>query len=229
LKINELTILKQKVRESTLTWGANLVGFASIDAFSEYEPPNQPTFNFHIGTPKTVIVIGIHMVDPTLDLWLRPVAWTQELRPSRNFADEILRGIAYRCSLALEREYHYKTKPATYEPGLFLKEAAVLAGLGIIGRNNLLITKQFGPRVRLRAIITEAPLEPDTRQDYDPCQDCPGPCLKNCPVNALTPTYTHDKCLDHCLKTQRPIPDTSSVAHLWCEECVLACPVGQDL
>lgn len=229
MKRIELTNLKQEVKENALTWGANLVGIASIDAFSEYEFQNQPTFNFNIGTPNTVIVIGIHMVDPTLDLWLRPVAWTQELRPSRNFVDEILRGIAYRCSLAIEREYHYKTKPATYEPGLFLKEAAVLAGLGIIGRNNLLITKQFGPRVRLRAIITEAPLEPDPRQDWEPCRDCPGLCLTNCPVNALTPNYTRDKCLDHCQKTLRPIPDTSSAAHLWCEECVLACPIGQDL
>lgn len=229
MKHIELTNLKQEVKENVLAWGANFVGIASIDAFSDYESQNRPTFNFNIGTPKTVIVIGIHMVDPSLDLWLHPEAWAQDLRPSRSFADEILRGIAYRCSLVLEREYNYKTKPATYEPGLFLKEAAVLAGLGIIGRNNLLVTQQFGPRVRLRAIISEAPLESDPRPDWDPCRDCPGPCLTHCPVNALTPKYTRDKCLDYCLKTLRTIPDISSAAQLWCEECVLACPISQDL
>ncbi len=36
--------------------------------------------------------------------------------------------------------------------GIFLKDASVLAGVGIIGMNNLLITPEFGPRIRLRAL-----------------------------------------------------------------------------
>lgn len=41
------------------------------------------------------------------------------------------------------------------------RHAAVLAGLGEFGLNNLLLTPQYGPRVRLDSIITTAELEPD--------------------------------------------------------------------
>ena len=41
------------------------------------------------------------------------------------------------------------------------RHAAVLAGLGGIGLNNLLLTPKYGPRVRLNSIITTAELQPD--------------------------------------------------------------------
>ena len=39
---------------------------------------------------------------------------------------------------------------------LSLKHAAVSAGMGQIGRSNLLLTERFGPHQRLGAVITEA-------------------------------------------------------------------------
>jgi len=64
------------------------------------------------------------------------------------------------------------------------KLAAHLAGLGWIGKNCLLITPQFGPRVRLASILTDCPLEPGQRVD-DRCGDC-HECVDACPVHALT-------------------------------------------
>ncbi|MFQ6043466.1 MAG: 4Fe-4S double cluster binding domain-containing protein [Candidatus Poribacteria bacterium] len=69
--------------------------------------------------------------------------------------------------------------------GLFShKLAAHLAGLGFIGKNCLLITPQFGPRVRLASILTDCPLEPGTRIDGR-CGDC-RECVDVCPVDALS-------------------------------------------
>jgi epoxyqueuosine reductase QueG len=60
------------------------------------------------------------------------------------------------------------------------RHAAVLAGLGEIGLNNLLITPQYGPRVRLNSVITTAPLEPDPiwQEQLCPGAEACGVCLK---------------------------------------------------
>ena len=81
------------------------------------------------------------------------------------------------------------------EGGIFLKDAAVLAGLGCIGKNNILITREFGPRVRFRAILLEAKLASTGPINYDPCGGCDEYCRKACPQNAfdsiiLTPVET---------------------------------------
>jgi len=64
------------------------------------------------------------------------------------------------------------------------KHAAVAAGLGCIGRNGLLITDAFGPRVRLAALLTDAPLEPTPATGKKNCNDCQA-CIRACPAKAL--------------------------------------------
>lgn len=83
---------------------------------------------------------------------------------------------------------------------LSLKHAAVIAGLGEMGRSNLLLTPQFGPHQRLGAIITEAPLEPDSPFEGKLCDNCKA-CEKHCPVNALKDgKYDCDKCYSYWSK-----------------------------
>lgn len=69
--------------------------------------------------------------------------------------------------------------------GVYLKDVAVKAGLGTIGRNNLLVTPEFGPRVRLRAMTLSAQLAPTPKLDFDPCRDCDAPCIAHCPQGAF--------------------------------------------
>ena len=61
-----------------------------------------------------------------------------------------------------------------------------MAGLGCIGRSNLLVTPRFGPRVRLRALTLSEPLAPTGPIDFDPCAGCAAPCIRYCPQNAFT-------------------------------------------
>ncbi len=67
--------------------------------------------------------------------------------------------------------------------------AAVAAGLGEIGYSNLLLTPEFGPRQRVAAIITDAPLEPDPLFEGKLCDRCML-CVKNCPGHAISPKET---------------------------------------
>ena len=64
------------------------------------------------------------------------------------------------------------------------KYAGALAGLGTIGKNGLLITPEYGPRVRLACLLTEAPLEGSPGKVRDYCLDCDA-CIQACPAHAL--------------------------------------------
>ncbi len=64
---------------------------------------------------------------------------------------------------------------------------AIRAGLGEYGRNGLLITKEFGPRVRLGKIFTDMPLAHDQPVAFgvkEFCQECRR-CADGCPVKAI--------------------------------------------
>ncbi len=117
--------------------------------------------------------------------------------------------------------------------GVFLKDAAVLAGLGIIGKNNLLVTPEFGPRVRLRAMFLEWSLVPTGPIDwFDPCEECSAPCRQACPQKAYASgSYARGSCMVQ-MESDRtnPVPDDSDGSNQsmvrYCRQCELACPVG---
>jgi epoxyqueuosine reductase len=71
------------------------------------------------------------------------------------------------------------------EGGIYLKDAAVLAGLGGIGRINILVTPELGPRVRLRAMLLEDELTPTGPIAFEPCDGCEELCRNACPQNAF--------------------------------------------
>ena len=62
------------------------------------------------------------------------------------------------------------------------RDAAVRAGLGIFGKNGLIITKQYSSYVFLSELIVGAPLPEGAYTERDPqgCENC-GLCQKSCP------------------------------------------------
>ena len=88
----------------------------------------------------------------------------------------------------IENNLKAKTRGLHYyveKGGVFLKDAAVLAGLGCIGKNNLLVTPSYGPRIRLRALFLDAEIDPTGPITFDPCVDCKVYCRRVCPENAM--------------------------------------------
>lgn len=65
------------------------------------------------------------------------------------------------------------------------KTAAVQAGLGWIGKSGLLVTPEYGPRVRLATVLTDMPLESGCERLADGCGDCKI-CANACPAMAIT-------------------------------------------
>ena len=67
------------------------------------------------------------------------------------------------------------------------KTVATKAGLGWIGKNCLLVTRQYGSAIRISSLLTNASLEYDQPIEHSSCGACTL-CVKNCPAQALKGT-----------------------------------------
>lgn len=65
------------------------------------------------------------------------------------------------------------------------KMAATSAGLGWIGKNGLLISPSYGPRLTLATVLTDASLRPDVPIEHCLCGECML-CMEHCPSQAIT-------------------------------------------
>jgi epoxyqueuosine reductase QueG len=74
-----------------------------------------------------------------------------------------------------------------------LKHAAELAGLGRIGKNTLLITKEYGNMVWLGAVLTRTLLDTDPGTQVPACPPTCRLCLDACPIGALESTLMNQK------------------------------------
>jgi epoxyqueuosine reductase len=106
---------------------------------------------------------------------------------------------------------------------LSYKSSAVLAGMGVIGWNTMLLTPEFGARVRLSCIVTDASLEKtSSSEDYLPCFDCKGACVKVCPVQALKQPGEGEVC-----SIDKYLCNTYLASSGGCAECLRVCPADK--
>ncbi len=85
------------------------------------------------------------------------------------------------------RALGYKALPAGNGVGLSIP-MAIDAGLGELGRNGILLTPKFGPRVRLAKVITDMPLSIDSPISFgvkEFCEACMT-CADDCPSGSIT-------------------------------------------
>jgi len=85
------------------------------------------------------------------------------------------------------RALGYNALPAGNGVGLSIP-IAIDAGLGELGRNGLLITPKYGPRVRLAKVITDMPLIPDSPISFGVKEFCEGCmlCAIDCPSDSIS-------------------------------------------
>ena len=241
-----------QVIEKAKEFGASLAGIANVEALKrspshliykkldEYRTVGTKEGNLksdEIVWPenvKSAIVIAIWHPEekPELDWW-------GHVSSGGTSGNRMLISSNSRLSAWLEKEKGIKTTQLPYHienGGIFLKDAAVMAGLGCIGKNNMLVTPEYGPRVRLRAMLTNEFL-PDTGPvHFDPCTNCSMHCTNACPQNAFkNGDYSRALCniqmetdrADAALTKAQEKTENSSLCIKYCRACELSCPVGQ--
>lgn len=105
------------------------------------------------------------------------------------------------------------------------KMIARQAGLGWIGRNNLIINPRYGAAVRYGSILTNMPLMIDRPVETD-CGDC-YKCLSVCPASAIKESYK-DYDMASCLDKLKWFQKTFNIQHYICGICVKVCKGGVD-
>ena len=182
---------------------------------------------------RSVIVIGLPVSLPILET--SPSIYYHDLYITVN---SLLDQYTYRLanflnerghsSLFVPRDGYSGIKSLLKNPVAFFshRHAALLAGLGTFGVNNILLTPEFGPRVRFGSVFTSAEIPPDPMQENELCTKCMR-CVAMCPVGALNiekyPQGLTDKkaCASHSAELNR-----RGISP--CGICIKVCPVGKD-
>lgn len=203
--VNELSPsqLTERIAEKARSLGASVVGVADVEPLKA-SPSHRISPKIGMGLEKrwrdvpddvepavvdwphaavSAVVIGVaHAAgEPHLD-W-----YDGKGTPGNRLLIEIAREL----SGWLEREFAIRTHRPPYfieSGGVFMKDAAVFAGLGSVGRNNLVVTPGHGPRIRWRVLLLDRAAEATGPVDYDPCAGCDEPCRRSCPVGAFDET-----------------------------------------
>ena len=111
------------------------------------------------------------------------------------------------------------------------KTAAVLAGLGFIGKNALFINPRFGSKLRLATVLTDMPLSAEFPVMERGCGSCEI-CKKACPANAITGNnYVYGEARDTILDARRCSEHMKTYKDIGrgavCGLCMRACPYNQ--
>lgn len=262
---NRTNSLEQAVVGEAMRCGADLAGIADAGALRRspsYQMLPQLDHYDGVGTLHTkdkrfeevawpeeaasfvVICLAHSSQVPELDWWSADVSGGTE---GNRRLIEITRCLAE--WLADEHGIEASSIPYHIERGgVFLKDAAVLAGLGCLGRNNMLITPEFGPRVRLRALALPVALAATGPSSFDPCEGCPEPCRDPCPEDAFghrlyepevygleelparSGVYDRTACnvRMEADKAQAGGLGTPGATVRWCRRCEFACVRGRE-
>ncbi len=104
------------------------------------------------------------------------------------------------------------------------KRIAIAAGLGWLGRNNLLVTPEFGSQIRLVTVLTDLPVcqAPASKIQPFSCGSCRA-CVAVCPAKAISDRpedFNHQACFTLLKEFQRK----RYVSQYICGLCVRSCP-----
>ena len=169
-------------------------GIAPVDRFVEAPREHHPSYLLE--GAKSVVVTGRAI---PRGIFHSPAYGLHLLHRASHSAYNELDSLGLKLAIRLESEGDLAVVVPAYAPltvsdsgtrGLLsLKHAAVLAGLGSIGRSGLVYKEDFGSLLRFGAVVTTAALGGSPLVDSDPCPAGCTACADACPEGALAPDF----------------------------------------
>nr|MDO8081097.1 hypothetical protein [Candidatus Freyarchaeota archaeon] len=182
--------LTEEVKKLALEMNADLVGICSAEKMVE----GRGNLFEIMSDARALVVIALEHFEPVLDSENLQIM-QYNVHQLYHEIDRILYGLAKflarkgfkAVSIPAYLPVDMSRETSGLKGEVSLRHAAQCAGLGEIGLNRLLITPEYGPRVRLGALITNADLTPDEPFEEKLCkrEKC-AICVKACPVGAIS-------------------------------------------
>lgn len=231
----DISTYTQSIKQFVLDKGAALVGVTKIDSLKGLKTYPENLMDGFTSAISIAVNIPNAVFDTIID---KP---TPIYASFYGVANDLLDRIALQTAMQLQSDGHQAlpipaSKYATQDKlhgSIPHRAVALMSGLGWIGKSSLLVTKQFGPRVRLSTILTTAELEAD-QMEGNLCGDCVE-CIEACPADAIkgintenyfvTPnTALHfDKCVG---KLRNEFTKLPNIKRSICGICIKVCPYG---
>lgn len=177
------------VKHASLFFGATLAGIAKINPlwiYDEYRDKNE-SINDH-ESQKVVPSTMKHVISLAFEEDYDGIMNSPGRLASAAVGDGYSRmAITSHKVAEFIRALGYHAIPSGNETGLSIP-IAIDAGLGELGRNGLLITPKYGPRIRLAKVFTDMPLVADVpirfgvKEFCDVCLTC----AKDCPSASIS-------------------------------------------
>ncbi len=217
--------MSKQVKQAASLFGASLVGICKLKRDWVYANVEIPE------TLENVIVMAVKMdADGIATSPKVPAATSTGVGYSRMAA-------TLACTGEFIRNLGYRAIQCGNDTALSIP-LAIDAGLGELGRNGLLITPEYGSRVRICKVITDLPLAPDKPIEFgvkEFCKTCKS-CSRHCEVDAIS--FDEEPSFKTVSKSNNPgalkwYVDPGKCYLFWCENgidcstCIKVCPYNK--
>ncbi|MBI5076082.1 MAG: epoxyqueuosine reductase [Nitrospirae bacterium] len=228
--------LTEQLKKFSITAGADLVGIADLEEFKKgwRVIPDDLLLPYSAG-----ISVAAHLDEEILsDITDGPtIAYAQHYREINAKLDGITAALV---AWIKEQGFSVTAVPASCitDEGNLLgnishKAVARMAGIGWQGKSLLIVSPEYGPRIRLATVLTDMPLVTD-RPLKNRCGKCTE-CSKACPASAIRNVLANDRyeSRDEALHFSRCVEKTlefstrPGIGARICGVCVKACPFGK--
>lgn len=237
--IDDIRRMTNLIKKTAKWFGADLVGIGPLNRTWVYSRWGDHSVKFgigdQIGDPIELPEYFSHVIVMAIEMDYNSILKSPTMEPSADLCYSKMGFIAPSLARFIQ-ELGYHAMPSGNDMALSVP-MAIDAGLGEMGRNGILITDKYGPRVRLCKVFTDLRLLHDDPVDLGVqafCEIC-GKCAEQCPGQALRHedrTSEHNNICNNVNILKWPV-NAERCIKWWvknrsgCSNCIRVCPFNK--